>query len=114
MVSINQKKSIIVLLLRLSCGWRPETNNVCSPKCSDIIKCIKVEGLFIIYSFDVEKDSKYKQVLKIWDIKPLTDVKGLVDCLSNIHELYTDDFLNLCKAKSQKGYTHIFSLKCKQ
>lgn len=102
-VSINQKKSIIVLLLRLSCGWRPETNNVCSPKCSDIIKCIKVEGLFIIYSFDVEKDSKYKQVLKIWDIKPLTDVKGLVDCLSNIHELYTDDFLNLCKAKSQKG-----------
>ncbi|XP_038876924.1 uncharacterized protein LOC120069278 [Benincasa hispida] len=101
-VSINQKKSIIVLLLRLSCGWRPETN-VSNPKCSDIIKCVKVEGLFIIYSLDIEKDSKYKQVLKIWDIKPLTDVKGLVDCLSNIHELYTDDFLNLCKTKSDKG-----------
>ncbi|XP_050947338.1 uncharacterized protein LOC103495156 isoform X2 [Cucumis melo] len=102
-VSINQKKSIIVLLLRLSCGWRPETKNFSNPKCSDIINCAKVEGLYIIYSLDIEKDSKYKQVLKIWDIKPLTDVKGVVDCLSNIHELYTDDFLNLCMANSHKG-----------
>ncbi|TYK30457.1 uncharacterized protein E5676_scaffold349G00820 [Cucumis melo var. makuwa] len=102
-VSINQKKSIIVLLLRLSCGWRPETKNFSNPKCSDIINCAKVEGLYIIYSLDIEKDSEYKQVLKIWDIKPLTDVKGVVDCLSNIHELYTDDFLNLCMANSHKG-----------
>ncbi|XP_031742058.1 uncharacterized protein LOC101214394 isoform X2 [Cucumis sativus] len=102
-VSVNQKKSIIVLLLRLSCGWRPETKNFPNPKCSDIIKCVKVEGLYIIYSLDIEKGSKYKQVLKIWDIKPLTDVKGVVDCLSNIHELYTDEFLNLCMASSHKG-----------
>ncbi|XP_023515693.1 uncharacterized protein LOC111779783 isoform X1 [Cucurbita pepo subsp. pepo] len=101
-VSINQKKSIIVLLLRLACGWRPEANSVSNTKCSNIIS-VKVEGLFIVYSLDIEKDSKYKQVLKIWDIKPLADVKVLVECLSNIHELYTDDFLNLCKAKSHKG-----------
>ena len=110
-VSVNQKKSIIVLLLRLSCGWRPETKNFPNPKCSDIIKCVKVEGLYIIYSLDIEKGSKYKQVLKIWDIKPLTDVKGVVDCLSNIHELYTDEFLNLCMASSHKGYIHVFSFE---
>ena len=109
MVSINQKKLIIVLLLRLSCGWRPGTDYVPNLKCSNIIKCFKAEGLFIIYSLYIEKDLKYKQILKIWDIKPLTDVKVLVECLSDIHELYTDDFLNLCKAKSHKGYTHIFS-----
>ncbi|KAE8648072.1 hypothetical protein Csa_018863 [Cucumis sativus] len=102
-VSINQKKLIIVLLLRLSCGWRPGTDYVPNLKCSNIIKCFKAEGLFIIYSLYIEKDLKYKQILKIWDIKPLTDVKVLVECLSDIHELYTDDFLNLCKAKSHKG-----------
>ncbi|KAK6930708.1 DNA2/NAM7 helicase-like, C-terminal [Dillenia turbinata] len=95
--SVHLKKAAINLISRLSGGWRPKkiVEIVCGSS-SQIVKQFKVGGLFVICTIDLEK---YMQVLKFWDILPLEDVPKLIKRLDSIYSMYTDEFLNRCKAK---------------
>lgn len=79
--SLRLKKSVLSLLLR-------------------ILKKFKVESLYIVV-----KDSRYIQVLKIWNIVPdLQGIEKLVDRLDWIFKRYTVGFICLCREKWFEGY----------
>lgn len=99
--------SLLFLLLKLSSGWRPEKRNVEKICKSSLMiwKKFKVEGIYIVCTTDIEKDRRYMQVLKIWDILPdLLNVQKLVDQLDCIFKTYTDGFISLCREKCLDGY----------
>ena len=68
------------------------------------LKQFKVEGLYIVCTIDIVKDTKYIQVLKVWDLLPLEEIPKLEKRLDSIFSMYTDDFINCCKVKFQDGY----------
>ncbi|KAJ7942728.1 UvrD-like Helicase, ATP-binding domain, P-loop containing nucleoside triphosphate hydrolase [Quillaja saponaria] len=102
--SDRTKKSVVNLLLKLSTGWRPKKRNVDSfhGSSSQILKRFKVEGLYLMCSIDIVKESRYIQVLKIWDILSPEDIK-LEKRLDGIFGRYTEDFINHCKEKCFEG-----------
>ncbi|KAK1553169.1 hypothetical protein Q3G72_030003 [Acer saccharum] len=103
--SAQTKKSVINLLMKLASGWRPKRRNIDSVcgNSSHIVKQLKVEGLFVVFTIDIVKDQLYKQVLKVWDILPLEEVSKLVKRLDDIFVKYTDDYVNRCKEKCLDG-----------
>ncbi|KAK6281230.1 hypothetical protein POUND7_015055 [Theobroma cacao] len=103
--SLQTKKSVLNLLLKLSSGWRPKKRNVdliCESS-SMVLKQFKVEGLYIVCSIDVVKRQRYTQVLKAWDVLPLEDVGRLVKHLDGIFKMHTDDIISHCNEKYLKG-----------
>ncbi|TQD88449.1 hypothetical protein C1H46_025973 [Malus baccata] len=102
--SIQLKKSVLNLLLKLSGGWRPKKKNVqTSSGSSSFLRQYKVGGLYIVCTIDIAKELKYIQVLKVWDILPLEDIPKLVNRLASIFKRYTDDFINRCNEKCLEG-----------
>ncbi|XP_050278044.1 uncharacterized protein LOC126719551 [Quercus robur] len=83
--SIEMKKLVINLLLRLSSGWRPKNKkcNLIHDNTSGMLKQFKV--------------------LKVWDILPLEDIPKLAIRLDALFGKYTNDYLNRCKAKCFDG-----------
>ena len=114
--SAQTKKSVINLLLKISCGWRPKKLSVVCESSSQILKQFKVKGLYIVCANDMEKEwgdiakeLKYIQVLKIWYIAPIEDIPILVKRLDSMFEKYTDDFINRCQEKCLEGYVYFFA-----
>ncbi|KAK3421375.1 hypothetical protein EUGRSUZ_G02033 [Eucalyptus grandis] len=105
LASLRIKMSIIMLLSRLSSGWRPKKRNVdiiCEHS-SHIVRQFKAEGLYVLCTIDVVKELRYIQILKIWDVMPLEDVAKLVKRLDSIFETYSDDFISRCNEKCFEG-----------
>ncbi|KAK7399848.1 hypothetical protein VNO78_11042 [Psophocarpus tetragonolobus] len=99
------KKSVVNLLLQLASGWRPKRIKVdllCGNS-SQILKQFKVGSLFVVCSTDIVKESRYTQVLKIWDIMPPENVPKLVKRLDTIFGSYTDEFISRCSEKCLEG-----------
>ncbi|XP_048422280.1 uncharacterized protein LOC103932355 [Pyrus x bretschneideri] len=102
--SIQLKKSVLNLLLNLSCGWRPKKEYIpTSSGPSSILRQYKVGGLYIVCTIDIAKELKYIQVLKIWNILPLEGIPKLINRLDGIFKRYTDDFINRCNEKCLEG-----------
>ncbi|GMJ04502.1 hypothetical protein HRI_004119400 [Hibiscus trionum] len=104
--SAQTQKSVLNLLLKLSCGLRPKRNvNLICESSSMVLKQFKVEGLYIVCSIDIEKEQWYMftQVLKAWDLLPLEDIARLVNRLDGIFKMYTDDFISHCNEKYVEG-----------
>ncbi|CAJ2677798.1 unnamed protein product [Trifolium pratense] len=103
--SKRTKKSVISLLLKLSTGWRPKRIKVdllCGNS-SQMLKQYKVEGLFVVCSKDVVKESNFSQVLRIWDVLPPEDIPKVVKRLDSIFGSYTDDFISRCSEQCFDG-----------
>ncbi|KAK3421347.1 hypothetical protein EUGRSUZ_G01998 [Eucalyptus grandis] len=105
LASLRTKMSIIMLLSRLSGGWRPKKRNVdiiCEHS-SHIVRQFKADGFYVICTTDIVKELRYIQILKIWDVLPLEDVVKLVKRLDSIFETYSDDFISHCNEKCIEG-----------
>ncbi|XVE85514.1 hypothetical protein DITRI_Ditri17bG0096700 [Diplodiscus trichospermus] len=108
--SVQTKKSVLNLLLKLSTGWRPKKRNVdlICERSPMVLKQFKVEGLYIVCSIDLEKQQRrYTQVLKAWDLLPLEDIGRLVKRLDGIFKMYTDDFICHCNEKYLEGVLEV-------
>lgn len=77
-------------------------DSVCESS-SQTLKQFKVEGLYIVCTVDIMKDSRYIQVLKVWDILPLEEISKLAKRLDGMFAMYTDDFINRCNKKHLEG-----------
>ncbi|PRQ41350.1 putative uvrD-like Helicase, ATP-binding domain, P-loop containing nucleoside triphosphate hydrolase [Rosa chinensis] len=108
--SFQKKMSVLNLLLKLSSGWRPKKRNVdtiCKIS-SMTLKQFKVDDLYIVLTIDIEKDLKYMQVLRMWDLLPgLLDIQKLADRLDCIFSRYTNLFVNLCREKCLEGHLEV-------
>ena len=74
---------------------------------SYIIKQFKVDIYYVVCSIDMMKDSIYKQVLKVWDILPMTDTTKLLKRIDSIASMYTDVFINHCNDKLFERYVSL-------
>ncbi|XP_058731228.1 uncharacterized protein LOC131603010 [Vicia villosa] len=103
--SKRTKKLVISLLLELSRGGRPKRIKVdllCGNS-SQMLEQYEVEGLFVVCSKDIVKESNFTQVLRIWDILPREDVPKVVKRLDSIFGSYTDDFISCCSEQRFEG-----------
>ncbi|XP_039054692.1 uncharacterized protein LOC120197159 [Hibiscus syriacus] len=106
--SAQTQKSVLNLLLKLSCGWRPKRNvNLSCENSSMILKQFKIESLYIVSSIDILKEQRYTQVLKAWDLLPLEDISRLVKRLDGIFKMYTDGFICHCNEKYMDGHLEV-------
>lgn len=99
---------MIQALLRLADGWRPKRKNVDFPDAFQIAKQCKVRELYLVWMVDIVKNDEYIQVLRVWDILPLSEIPKLARRLDNIFAMYTDDYIDLCKMQCIEGYTFLF------
>ncbi|KAK2999234.1 hypothetical protein RJ639_022978, partial [Escallonia herrerae] len=102
--SVDTKNLSLLLLSKLSSGWRPKSNaGISCESSSNILRKFKVGELYIVCSVDIVKESWFIQALKVWDILPSQDISKLVKRLDNIFSMYTADYLTRCGVKLLEG-----------
>ncbi|CAL5330065.1 unnamed protein product [Camellia sinensis] len=110
MKNINTCKEVFSLLIKLSSGWREhdhQMDNVLDMNgtCSQLLDVYNVNGfLNLIWSVDIVREySKYTQVLKVWDVLPLTEIPKLAKRVDTIFVDYEVEKINRCKCKKFEG-----------
>ncbi|XP_060669321.1 uncharacterized protein LOC132800210 isoform X2 [Ziziphus jujuba] len=104
-------KKVLSLLENLSCGQRQhdECRNVIGHDrtCSHLLECYRVDNqLHLAWFIDIapmDNSHYYTQVVKVWDILPLSAVQKLADQLDVMFGNYTVDKMNRCKHKFTEG-----------
>ncbi|XP_056167482.1 uncharacterized protein LOC115665940 [Syzygium oleosum] len=105
LTSLRTKMSIMNLISKLASGWRPKKSDVgLLPKSSSpMVKQFEVEGLYVLCTVDILKELRYIQILKIWDVLPLSDAMIVVEHLDSEFKTYADDFISRCNEKCIDG-----------
>ncbi|XP_075645219.1 helicase SEN1-like [Castanea sativa] len=97
-------KEVLTLLENLANGWRHEMKKLFyhNGTSSQLLEQYKVNGfLNLVWTVDIlEENSYYIQILKVWDILPLSEMPRLANRLDVLFENYTVDKMNRCKHKS--------------
>ena len=97
------------MLLRLADGRRPKSKSVNFSDAFQLAKQCRVSELYVVWMVDIVKNDEYVQVLKVWDILPLSEIPKLARRLDNIFAMYTDEYIDLCKMKCIEGYTFLLN-----
>ncbi|BBN69579.1 P-loop containing nucleoside triphosphate hydrolases superfamily protein [Prunus dulcis] len=103
------RRAVVSLLTKLSDGWRQSCKDkgviVHGGACGQLLEKYKVKGqLNLIWSVDVlEENSDYVQVMKIWDVLPVSDTPEFAERLRIIFRSYTADKMNLCLLRCVEG-----------
>ncbi|KAI5351199.1 hypothetical protein L3X38_004090 [Prunus dulcis] len=103
------RREVVSLLTKLSDGWRQSCKDkgviVHGGACGQLLEKYKVKGqLNLIWSVDVlEENSDYVQVMKIWDVLPVSDTPEFAERLRIIFRSYTADKMNLCLLRCVEG-----------
>ena len=105
-------KKVMSLLAKLSSGWRQpheERNLIVYYETSQLIEIYKVdEQLNLVWTVDILKeDSYYIQVMKVWDVVPLSDIPRLAKQLDILFGSYAVDKMHRCKDRCVEGYEPI-------
>lgn len=107
---------VMQMLLRIAGGWRSNRRNVDIGDSSRLTNIYKVAELYLVWSVDLEMGKKktYSQIIKLWDLLPLALVNRLVKRMDHMFSMYTEAYLERCKAVCVEGYVSllfILSLK---
>lgn len=88
-------------LEKISLGWLHEEES----ERENLLKQSNIDDvLSLIWSVDILKeDSRYVQVLKIWDVVPSCDALEAVKRLDLNHVKYTSDEIEKCRARCIRG-----------
>ncbi|KAM3749893.1 hypothetical protein ACB098_05G220000 [Castanea mollissima] len=100
---------VLTLLENLANGWRqPQSKKnlyVHHGASSQLLEQYKVKGLLhLVWTVDILKENSNSiQILKVWDILPLSEMPKLANQLDVLFENYTLEKINHCKHKSLSG-----------
>ncbi|BFG36481.1 hypothetical protein CerSpe_227550 [Prunus speciosa] len=103
------RREVISLLTKLSNGWRQSHKDkgvmVHGGTCAKLLEKYEVKGqLNLMWSVDVvQENSDYVQVLKIWDVLPVSDAPELEKRLEIMFCSYTTYKMNLCLLRCVDG-----------
>ncbi|XP_062151603.1 uncharacterized protein LOC133860001 isoform X2 [Alnus glutinosa] len=98
--NVETRKKVLSLLATLSSGWRwPHGTS------SQLLETYKVDGqLNLVWTVDILKEDSYHiQVMKVWDVAPLSDIKKLAKDLDMVFGSYTAEKLHRCKQRRVEG-----------
>lgn len=103
--SIEICKKICFLLVQLSSGWRQPHQEITIGVLDDMLELYRVnESLYLAWTIDVvEENSNYFQILKIWDVLPLSAVSNLARDIEISYKSYSVDILKCCKIRCYDG-----------
>ncbi|KAL4598719.1 hypothetical protein ACB092_11G078100 [Castanea dentata] len=102
-------KQVLTLLENLANGWRQShrKKNLFFNRgtSSQLLEQYKVNGLLnLVWTVDILKENSYYiQILKVWDILPLSEIPRVTNHLDVLFENYTVDKMSQCKYKSLNG-----------
>ncbi|KAM4124279.1 hypothetical protein ACB094_01G218800 [Castanea mollissima] len=102
-------KEVLYVLQKLSSGWRqPQEERdpvVHDGPSSQLLEMSKVsEQLNLVWNVDsLKEDSNYIQILKVWDVVPLSDIPKLAKRLDFLFGRYRVDEMNRCKHRCVEG-----------
>ncbi|XP_010246028.1 PREDICTED: uncharacterized protein LOC104589407 isoform X2 [Nelumbo nucifera] len=105
---VETQKEVISILMKLSGGLhhcqKPKDLHFIDSTSSQLLQLCKVDALLnLVWTVDLLKqNAMYIQVLKIWDVIPLTEIPNLVENLDKIFSNYTLDIMDRCKLKCVK------------
>jgi hypothetical protein len=99
--NVETRKKVLSLLAKLSSGWHQPHGTS-----SQLLVAYKVDGqLNLVWTVDILKEDSYHiQVMKVWDVVPLSDITRLVNHLYTIFESYTADKVHRCQQRHVEGY----------
>ncbi|CAI9276325.1 unnamed protein product [Lactuca saligna] len=104
--SLYIRKQVVSLLVKLSDGWRQHrksnrNNFNDTPGIYDILETYNLDGrLYLVWSVDiVYENSLCAQVLKVWDILPLSQIQQCAKSLEQVFGNYTLDMIKRCQTK---------------
>lgn len=108
--NIEIRKETLSHLTKLSNGLRWPCNDksriVIDGKSAQLVELCKVNCMnYIVWSVDVVKvHSSYSQVLKVWDMLPLSKIPNLLKDMDYSFGRYNMDLMHLCTFKKLEGY----------
>lgn len=103
-------KEVLSILTKLSSGWRcaqkDKVVNGVTGTCSMLMEQYNVSGEFnLIWTVDIlTENSKYIQVLKVWDILATSKIPQFANNLNTLFGNYTVVVMNRCISKQVEGY----------
>ena len=106
-------KEVLTVLENLANGWRQphwkENLFFHRGTSSQLLEQYKVNELLnLVWTVDILKENSYYiQILKVWEILPLSEMTRLANHLDVLFENYTVDMMNRCKHKCLNGYIFI-------
>ena len=109
---------MLTLLENLANGWRQplEMKKLFyhHGNSSQLLEQYKVNGLLnLVWTVDIlEENSYYIQILKVWDILPLSEMPRLANRLDVLFENYTVEKMNYCKHKSLNRFAFVCIHTC--
>ncbi|BBN68243.1 P-loop containing nucleoside triphosphate hydrolases superfamily protein, partial [Prunus dulcis] len=105
------RQDVISLIKKLSNGWRQSRNDKViighARTSAELLETYEVnELLYLIWSVEIHKqNSDFVQVMKIWDIVPLSDIPKLTERLDIVFGNYSVEKMNRCKLRCFDGVT---------
>jgi hypothetical protein len=98
------RREVLQKLVKLGGGWRSAVKNSDITDAFQLSKVYRIRDLYLVWSIDLEKNERYFQIIRIWDILSHHHVSRTVQHLDNLFSMYTDDYLNHCRRVQTERY----------
>lgn len=111
---VQIRQEVLSMLAKLAGGWRqpqekrdPIVLDGISSQLLEIYN-IKWDENYLVWTVDIlEEEENFIQVLKVWDVVPLSDVTKLAKNLDILFGSYTVEKMQRCKHRSVEGYEYL-------
>ncbi|WVZ86961.1 hypothetical protein U9M48_033672 [Paspalum notatum var. saurae] len=97
------RREVLQKLVKLGSGWRTMIKTSDSTDAFELAKVYRIRDLYLVWSTDLEKNERYFQIIRIWDISTHQHVARTVKHLENLFSMYTDDYLDHCRRVQKEG-----------
>ncbi|CAL5025640.1 unnamed protein product [Urochloa decumbens] len=101
------RREVLQKLVKLGGGWRTMINNSDVTDAFRLAKVYRIRDLYLVWSTDLEKNERYFQIIRIWDLLSQQHVARTVQHLENLFSMYTDDYLDCCRRVQTEGKLEI-------
>jgi hypothetical protein len=98
------RREVLQKLVKLGSGWRTTIKNFDVTDAFQLAKAYKIRDLYLVWSTDLEKNERYFQIIRIWNLISHQHVARTVQRLKNLFSMYTDDYLDHCRRVQAEGY----------
>ena len=98
------RRELLQKLVKLGGGWRTPIKNLDVTDAFQLAKAYRIRDLYLVWSTDLEKNERYFQIIRVWDLLPHQHVARTVQHLENLFSMYTDDYLDHCRRVQIEAY----------
>lgn len=98
------KKEVLQKLVKLGGGWRIPIKNLDVTDAFQLAKAYRIRDLYLVWSIDLEKNERYFQMIRVWDLLSQQHVARTVQHLEILFSMYTDEYLDHCRSVQTEGY----------